>query len=78
MDHSAPDLAKMSHEQLVGLCVQTQRDHKRAIDKLRVKTMSEVWEVRGDLDIPELWDVGTRDLRALKDLRKKEDAMARQ
>ena len=78
VDHSAQDLAKMSHEQLVGLCVQTQRDRKGAIDKPWVKTVSEVWEVRGDLDILELWDVGTRDLRALEDLQKKEDALARQ
>ena len=31
----------------------------------------------GGQDIPEMWDVGTRDLRALEDLRKKEDALAR-
>ena len=46
--------------------MQTQRDRKRAIDKPWVKMVSEVW------------DVGTRDLRALEDLQKKEDALARQ
>ena len=78
VDHSAQDLAAMSHAQLVELCVQIQRDRKCAVDKPWVKTVPEVWGVRGDLDIPELWDVGTRDRKALEELRKKEDALARQ
>ena len=37
-----------------------------------------MWEVHGDLDVSDLWDVSTRDQRALTELRKKEDALARQ
>ena len=77
VDRSVQDLAKMPHEHLVDLCVQTQRDRKRAINKPWVQTVPEVWEVRGDLDVPGIWDVGTRDLRALGELRKKEDALVR-
>ena len=33
VDHSAQDLAEKSHTELVALCVQAQRDRKRAIDK---------------------------------------------
>ena len=36
-----------------------------------------MWDVRGDLGIPEMWGIGTHDLRALEDLRKKEVALAR-
>ena len=59
VDHSAQDLAEKSHAELVALCVQVQRDRKRAIDKPWVKSVPEVWEVRGELDVPDFWDVGT-------------------
>ena len=71
------DLAKMSHEQLVALCVQKQQDRKKAIDKPWVVSVSEGVGGGVDEDIMEMWDVGTRDLRALEDLKKKEDELVK-
>ena len=62
------------------MCVQAQQDRKRAIDKPWLSSVPTVWEVsEGDaVNIPELWDVGARDQKALKDLRREENALARQ
>ena len=62
----------------VALCVQAQGDRKHAIGKLWLKSVPAVWEVHGDLDVSDLWDVNTRDQRALAELCKKEDALVRQ
>ena len=79
IDHSAADLEKMDHEQLVALCVQKQQDPKKAIDKPWVVSVSEgCWDGGVDEDIMEMWDVGTRDLRALEELRAAEDELVKQ
>ena len=78
VDHSAADLEKMSHEQLVDLCVQKQQDREKAIDKPWVVSVSEsCWSGGVDEDIMAMWDVSTRDLRALEDLKVKEHELVK-
>ena len=68
-------LADKSHAELVAMCEQAQR--ARRINRPWLRLVAELWEGSTEADAAGLWDVGTLDSRALKELQKKEDELSK-